>query len=567
MPTLPARYAFLRLLVDSGVRHLFGNPGTTEEQVLDAIQDFPELRYVLCLHECVAVAAADAYARATATIGVVNIHIAGGLANGLSQVINAQRGGTPLLVTAGQQDTRFLAEEPILTANLVDLAKPLTKWSIELTRPEDLPLITRRALKLAQSPPTGPVFLSLPMNLMDEVRDFDLRPPTVVPARSRADAEALERAVALLSRAQHPVILCGDGVAQSDAQSDLARLAETLGATVHTTSRTSVNFPTTHGLYGGLLNVNAANAPELIAGADVVLAIGTALFAPYIYHSKPILPENARVIHVDSSAWELGKNVPVDVAVLADPREAIRELNAALARELPPASRAAATERREQGERRARDRQARLAAELAGLEQPAGGPETGHPAVAMSIRQLMLAVRAGLPSDAILADESVSASPTLHDVLDFTEPDSYFGIRGGSLGWALGAAVGLSFARPERPIVALCGDGAANYQLPAIWTAAHYRLPILFVILNNKSYRILKLNVLQWLGEGARGREFVGLDLTEPDIDFVRIAEGYGVPAQRVASPVDLRDAVRAAATLTGPRLLEVSVDGSVPKP
>src|SRR5204863_2479125 len=204
----------MEILRAAGVRYLFGNPGTTELPFLDALPD-SGLEYVLGLQEATAVAAADGYAQAAGTVGVVNIHVAPGLANGLSVLHSAARAKTPLLVTAGQQDTRFLMDAPILAADLVRMAEPFTKWSWELRRADEAPAALRRALKIALTPPTGPVFLSLPMDLMTETVDDTGEAAPVLAARTRPEADALERAASTLASARVPVIIVGDGVGRA----------------------------------------------------------------------------------------------------------------------------------------------------------------------------------------------------------------------------------------------------------------------------------------------------------------------------------------------------------------
>jgi len=211
-----AAQILMEILRAEGARYLFGNPGTTELTFLDALPD-SGIEYILALQEATAVAAADGYAQASGTIGIVNLHVAPGLANGLSILHSAWRAQTPLVVTAGQQDSRLLLEEPILAADLVQLTEQFTKWSYEVRRPEEAPRALRRALTLAKTPPTGPVFLSLPMDLMTAVVEHSGAASPPVAARSLPEPEAIQKAAELLARAKTPLIVAGDGVARADA--------------------------------------------------------------------------------------------------------------------------------------------------------------------------------------------------------------------------------------------------------------------------------------------------------------------------------------------------------------
>ncbi|HLE81846.1 MAG TPA: thiamine pyrophosphate-binding protein, partial [Dehalococcoidia bacterium] len=244
MSGLTAKHAVMEQFLAEGVKHIFGNPGSTELAFMDALQDYPQLQYILCLHETTAVAAADGYARASGRPAVVNVHIAPGLANAMSMIYNARKGGTPLVVTVGQQDTRYLLTEPALSEDLVRLGRPWTKWAVEVNRGDDVPMVLRRAFKVAAEPPRGPVLVSLPQNVMDYPVSEPVIPTTYTSWRTRPDPEAVERAAALLAEARHPLVLSGDAMALSGAHPEVAALAELLGAPVMAGSRRDWNFPT-----------------------------------------------------------------------------------------------------------------------------------------------------------------------------------------------------------------------------------------------------------------------------------------------------------------------------------
>lgn len=288
--------ALMRTLRAAGVRYLFGNPGTTELPFLDAL-DGSGLEYVVALQEATAVAAADGWAQASGEVGVVNLHVAPGVANGLSILHSAARARSPLVVTAGQQDTRLLSGDPILAADLVQMTEQFTKWSAEIRRAEDAVPALRRALALARTPPTGPVFLSLPMDVLVEgaTEPGDAAPP--VPVRAVADPAALERAAGMLARATAPVIVAGDGVGRAGAVPALVTLAETLGAPVHGEPiYRRVNFPAEHPLWRGGLHPTAAGARRALEGADAVLLVGASVFTWFLHTPGPPLRPGVPVI-------------------------------------------------------------------------------------------------------------------------------------------------------------------------------------------------------------------------------------------------------------------------------
>src|ERR671937_1175569 len=251
---MSGKRAFLDLLKQEGVEIMFGNPGTTELPLMDAFATENELRYVLALQEAAVVAMADGYAQASGKLTVVNLHVAPGLGNGMGMLYDAQKAGAPILGTAGQHDQGFNVTEPILWADLPTLGRPLVKWSTEVHRLADLPRIVHRTAKTALAPPMGPVFLSLPADILNAEADFEVSAPTRIGARLRGDREAVEAAAALLAAAERPVLIAGDAVAQSRAHAELVELAELLGAPVFAEGiANTASFPASHPLFRGAM--------------------------------------------------------------------------------------------------------------------------------------------------------------------------------------------------------------------------------------------------------------------------------------------------------------------------
>src|SRR5437764_6557494 len=249
---MSGKRAFLDLLKQEGVEIMFGNPGTTELPLMDAFATENELRYLLGLQEAAVMAMADGYAQASGKLAVLNFHVAPGLGNAMGMLYDAQKAGSPILLTAGQQDQDYIVTEPILSADLPTLARPFVKWAAEVHRVADLPRLVHRAAKTALAPPTGPVFLSLPGDILKAEGEIDLSAPTRVPARLRGDAAAVAEAAAVLAQAKRPLIFAGDAVAQSRAHGELVELAELLGAPVYTEFvPNTASFPSSHPLFRG----------------------------------------------------------------------------------------------------------------------------------------------------------------------------------------------------------------------------------------------------------------------------------------------------------------------------
>src|SRR5262245_48454334 len=327
---------FLDLLAAQGVTKIFGNPGTTEMPLNDALVGDRRFQYILGLQEVPVMAMADGYAMASRQLGVVNLHISCGLGNAMGMLYNAYREGTPLLVTAGQQDRRLMFEEPILWGQMVEVTRPWTKWGCEVQRVQDLPVAVRRAAQIALTPPTGPVFLSLPIDVQMEIAgDLDLSPIKLPDSRVRPSTNAIRQAAELLAAAKNPAILAGSRVTERDAIIELVAVAEALGAPVITESGTThgrLAFPSDHPLNGQGLPLWSPEVRKRLNEYDVLLVVGMDLLRQYIYFepSRPI-PEHIRLVQIDEDPWQIGKNYAVEVGLLGDTREALRGLQTQLA--------------------------------------------------------------------------------------------------------------------------------------------------------------------------------------------------------------------------------------------
>ena len=547
-----------RLLLDvlrqEGVDYIFGNPGTTELPLMDALAVEPRIRYVLALQEASVLGMADGFAQASGRLAVVSLHAAPGLGNAIGALHNAQKAGSPLLVTAGQQDLSYNLTEPDLWAELVPIAQPFVKWAYEPRRLADLAQVLHRAAKTALAPPTGPVFISLPADLLNAEGDVDLGAPSRVGPGIRGDAEAIARAAVLLAGAERPVIVAGDAVAQSGAQAELMALAKALGAPVYLEGIASrVVFPPRHGLYRGPLVRLAAQIRAVMANHDLLLSIGGDLFTLSLPGEVDPLPAGLRIIHLDTDPWQLGKNYPSEVAIFGDPRATLPELVAAVADRMSAAEQARADHRGET--------EAQLGlTQLNKLRQRAVAAEHAEPIDPLA---LMHMVAQALPANATVVDEAISSAGGLHRFLKNSDPLSFFGNRGGGIGWGLPAAIGVQLAAPDRRVVALIGDGSAMYSIQALYTAARERIPVVFMIINNRSYRILKQRTNAMKSFAAQTDTYVGMDLTNPAIGFMDLARAFGLAAYQAESLAHVRELLAGAMASTSPTLIEVEVDRS----
>ena len=541
----------MEILRSSGVRYLFGNPGTTELTFLDALPD-SGLEYIVGLQEATAMAAADGYAQASGQVGVVNLHVLPGVANGVSILHNASKTHSPLIVTAGQQDTRLLLDEPILSGDMVRLTEPFTKWSYEVRRAEEAPVAMRRALKLALTPPTGPVFLSLPMDLMTHAVDDAGGPMHDVRGNSAPDRDAVERAVELLAAARNPLIIAGDGVARARALPALVPLAERLGARVHGEPiyRRTV-FPGDHALWRGGLFPTVPAVRKALDDADAVLVVGASMFTWFLQAEGTAIPPHLPLVQVGDDAWEIGKSHRISLGIVADVGATLRALDERLASRMTEAQHTAA-----------RGRVAELGNARAGMVARArAAAEADAARTPITQAFLMHTLASVLPADGIVVDESASSLGFVLRYLSGAMPDSFFSSKTGTLGWAMGAALGVQLAYPSRKVVATIGDGSVMYAPQALWTAARYRLPVTYVVPNNRSYAILKAGMLGFGLPSAKKGIFPGMDLTEPSIDYLALARAMGVRAERATKPSELRDVLAACLAHPGPSLVDVEID------
>jgi len=548
MSAITGRSAFLQLLVDEGVTHLFGNPGTTELPIMEVVPQFPQLKFVLGLQEAVVVAMADGYARASGRLAAANVHVAPGLGNAMGALYNARFSGSPIILTAGQQEQGHGLREPLLYAPLVPVAQPFVKWAVEVTRVEDLPLIMRRAAKLALTPPTGPVFISLPGDILEEQAELDLGRGTRVDARMRPSDAALERLAGALLAARDPVIIAGQELATHDAFAEAAELAELLGAAVYQQSVPyAAQFPTAHPAYMGALTRNQKQVRAALEPHDLLLCLGADLLRMSVYSPIDPLPPRLTVMHVSERDWELGKNNATEFAVQANVLETLRAL-LPLVRARRPGETAARAARRLAALAPRNWAAQRDKARIAALEVAEEKP--------IDPRFLMLRIAESLPADAVVVEEALTSANALPQFLELRDPRCFYGLASGGLGFGMAGAVGVALAQPGRPLAAVVGDGSAMYGIQALWTAAHLKLPITYVITNNRSYRILKERLVSMRGTDR----FVGMDLRDPAIDFTGLAQSMGVPARRIADPQDFAPALREAMACGAPRLIEVMV-------
>ena len=540
-----ARDVLIDILRDEGITHVFGNPGSTEMPIMDALVDAPDITYVLGLQEATAVGMADGWALASGRAAFVNLHAMGGLGNAMGVLVASKASETPLVVTAGQQDTRHLMTEPWLSGDLVALAAPVAKWAKELRRADDVGPALRRAFGLARTPPCGPVFLSLPMDILDQDVNHPT-PPASAPPRlgPSPDAARLADKLAVLDP-DRVVVLLGDDLPAA-ASTGLVAFAEAGGFPVWGTQLTSrTAFPSHHPCWAGVLKPDFADMRAHLKSAQAIVLVGGRAFVAYPYREAEPVPEGVAVMHIADNPEAFGREHAADIALLGDISQTLAAVAHRLV-ELLDKSKVAAR----LAARGARRREAREATRMDILAESATKPLSADAAV--------LAALDALPEDAIIANDSAATFGRVQDLMT-TEPGRYFFARGGVLGCSMPAAVGAALAT-EGWVVSFVGDGGAMYSPQALWSAAHYKARTIFVVFNNRRYGVLQ-NVAKSLGyANAKAGRFVGMDVADPAIDFQALAASMGVPAERADDRHAVGAAINRALKRDGPSLIEIPI-------
>lgn len=513
------------LLRELGITTIVGNPGSTEETFL---KNFPsDFDYVLALQEASVVGIADGLAQGLRMPVIVNVHTGAGLGNAMGCLLTAYQNKTPLIVTAGQQTREMLLLEPLLTnIDATNMPRPWAKWSYEPARAEDVPGAFMRAVATALQPPAGPVFLSLPLDDWDKPMGGTSGVRTVS-TRVGADPVRLADFARRINAARAPVLVYGSDVARSECWDEGVRLAEKLGVPVWTApfaERTP--FPENHRQHAGTLPPAIGPLCHKLENHDLVIVIGAPVFRYYPYVAGEYLPKGTALLQVTDDP-NLSARAPVGDSLLADAKlflEAVLPLI-----------------------------QARSPAIAAPLRRPPAPPDmTAQP---LDGNAIMVAVRAACPAEFVLVEEAPSVVGEMQEHFRIDKPDSFYTFASGGLGWNMPAAVGLALAEARskrgRPVVALMGDGSFQYSLQALYTAVQRNARVVFVVMQNHEYAILKN-----FAELEETPNVPGLDL--PGIDIEALAKGYGAPSRLAKTATEVTDAVAEALARPGPSVVVV---------
>ena len=448
MNRITGRSAFLALLKDEGITHLFGNPGTTELPIMHALKEHPDLTYVLGLQEALVVAMADGYSRASGKLVACNVHVAPGLGNAMGSLFNAKFTGTPMILTAGQQEQGHGLTEPLLYHPLVPMAEPLVKWAVEVTRLEDLPRIVRRAAKVAMTPPTGPVFISLPGDILNAEAGIDLGASTRVDTRTRPSDAVLDALAKRMLQAERPVIIAGDEIVKSDALEAAAAFAEALGAPVYQQSAPyGSHFLSEHACYVGSLSRDQKQVRGILAKHDLLVVLGADPVRMSVWSEVEAQARGpARRPH---RPRRLGHGQELRGR---DGRAGRRARDAAGADAAAQEAGRRAPGRQDQSRARRSSAKDNWTAKRAQLAERIEGRRDAKP---IDPDWLTLQIANALPRDAVLVNEGLTSARHITDLVPYRDRYSFHALASGGIGWGLPAAVGAAFAQAPRPGVLL----------------------------------------------------------------------------------------------------------------
>ena len=552
MARMKGARAFLECLKKEGVKYIFGNPGTTEVALLDALCDFPEITYVLTLQESVAVGMADGYTQGGEKLGVVNVHTAVGTANAIGGIYVASISTSPILVTIANKDMRILGRRSFCEVpDLPGLTRQFTKWSWEVRTAEKIPEDLLRGIKIATTIPQGPVFLSF----AEDLQKTEIEVEALVSTRPKSslsfqgDEEEIKKAAQLLLQAKEPLLIAGTDVAKSNAFHECVELAEMLALPVMTEDRESLatlNFPHTHPLFRGGFDPDS----PYVKKADVVLGIGCKMFVETRFSAAPAIPREAKIIHFHSDPYEIGRSYPEEISVLCEAKSGINALLRALK---PLVTNSLRSEFRRRMEELKREKE--------GLTIEREKEIRAHwDEVPVHLTRLIREVNQTVEKDAIIVDEAIRSSRVLLKFYDFEVPGTYLRATTGYLGWGVPAALGVKLADPQKQVIAFVGDGSFLFSIQSLWTAAKYNIPVVVIVCNNRQYAAVRYSCLDYNGVAAKTGVFIASDIKDPDVEFCRLAEGFGVWARKIVQPEEIMPSLKEALSLRRPAVLDVRI-------
>lgn len=538
-----------------GMNYMFGNPGTVEQGFLDALSEYPDMNYILTLQESIAVLMADGFARSSQKPTLVQLHSSPGIGNAVGALYQAKRGHAPLVVIGGDAGVKYMNMDAQMANDLVAMMAPVTKYSTLVTDPANLLRTLRRAIKIAATPPMGPVYVCLPMDILDAVNHEDVIPTFIPSTRVVPDESIIKETARILASAEKPILFIGDGIAYSGATTEMTHVAELLGAEVYGVEFGDFIMDNTHPLYQGTTgHMFGSFSLPITQKGDVNLIVGTYMLPEVFPELGEVYAKDAKVIHFDLNAYEIAKNHRVDIGAVCDPKLTLKALSVELEAIMTEKHKARAQQRIQTL------MQLKEAKNSAAIESDK--KLKGKTPLQMAQFAEILAEK--IPSDYIIFDEALTSSPAITRYLPPRSVGSYFATRGGSLGVGIPGAIGVKLLHPDKTVIGFTGDGGSMYTIQALWSAVRHNVGAKFIVCNNGTYKLLQLNIDQYWKEREIAKHDFPLpfDLSYPALHFDQIAKSMGVDAVRVEKPEDIAPAIEKMLSNDKPFLIDLIIQG-----
>ncbi len=530
----------VRALKEEGVDTVFGYPGACTIDISDELYKQDDIRIILPRHEQALVHEADAYARTTGKVGVCLVTSGPGATNTITGIADAMIDSTPVVVIAGQVATGFLGTDAFQEVDLVGITQPITKWSYQIRRAEDVAWAVARAFYIAQSGRPGPVVLDFAKNA--QVDKTEYVPTKVDYVRSylpvpEMEPEAIQQAADLINAAERPLVLVGQGVELGNAQNELRTFIEKADMPAGCTLLGLSALPTEHPLNKGMLGMHGNLGPNINTNkCDVLIAVGMR-FDDRVTGKLSTYASQAKIIHFDIDPAEIDKNVKTDVAVLGNCKDTL----AAVTELLKPAGHKEWLDSFLPYEQMEEEKVIR--------------PEL-HPAGdTLSMGEVVRAVSEATNNEAVLVTDVGQNQMMSARYFKYSKERSIVTSGGlGTMGFGLPAAIGATFGRPDRTVCVFMGDGGLQMNLQELGTVMEQKAPVKMILLNNNFLG----NVRQWQAMFFN-RRYSFTPMMNPD--YLKIASAYGIPARRALTRKELAEAIEEMISTDGPFLLEACVE------
>ncbi|MDC0252646.1 thiamine pyrophosphate-binding protein [Chloroflexi bacterium] len=543
---MTGKKALMECIKAEGITNVYGNPGTSEGPIMEEIVRHKELRYLLTLQEGVATGMAEADARVNNKASFLSLHIDSGLVNGFSLMNDAYTTGTPMVVTSATYDVRNLRNR-----DLVELAKPFTKWSTQVVLPDQVPSVMRKAFTEANTHPKGPVFVGFSSNALDGEADMEIYPSSI-PLYGGLDDHAIKEISKSIENSSYPVLLVGDRVAEDSALKEAVELAEKIGMMVFIEG-SNIPFPTNHPQMVGYHSIRSDKQRSLLDDSDLIISAGADLFSDWFYEGDVLISDKTEFIFLDSKPNSQGNRQPSKITGLGNLKVIFKQLLETI------------NYSKIENVKNRIDEISKIKKEIDDNTKKAAEKNWNNSL--MSPERAMYELGNSLPKDTILVNDAISHRAAVMEYIKFESSDQMISGRGGSIGWGVGATLGVQCAAPDKNVVGIIGDGSAMMTVQGYWTAANDNIPCIFIILNNQSYRILKVNIDYYR---KKIREEVETSGDYPFMDFpmvlnhTEIAKSMGVDAVRITDPSEINTEITKAINSKKPRLIELMIDGNL---